>query len=199
MVDSLKASLNNWRDLFFLTIMLALSFLTIRTADFVAQIFVGGIPGLTPRNTLLAIPLAAAPMMVSLVLGPTLAILFTLIQASLTALFLDVGPGLSLYFAIAGLWAAQSQRTCHNRWDLIRLGFYSGASEHGQYLDPADDAGQAVLLGNHRSSALGVFGRGFGRYRRDRIQPPGGKNIRLYDRYAPAGDGPTWTSPCYGN
>ena len=60
-VDSLKASLNNWRDLFFLTIMLALSFLTIRTADFVAQIFVGGIPGLTPRNALLAIPWPPLP------------------------------------------------------------------------------------------------------------------------------------------
>jgi putative nucleotidyltransferase with HDIG domain len=133
-VDSLKASLNNWRDLIFLTIMLALSFLTIRTADFFAQIFVGGIPGITPRNTLLAIPLAAAPMMVSLVLGPALAILFTLIQASLTALFLDVGPGLSMYFAIAGLWAAQSQRTCHNRWDLIRLGFYLGLLNIGSSL-----------------------------------------------------------------
>ncbi len=133
-VDSMKASLNNWRDLFFLTLMLALSFLTIRTADFVSQVFIAGIPGLTPRNALLAIPLAAAPMMVSLVLGPTLAILFTLIQASLTALFLDVGPGLSLYFAVAGLWAAQSQRTCHNRWDLIRLGFYLGLLNMGSAL-----------------------------------------------------------------
>jgi hypothetical protein len=73
-------------------------------------------------------------MMVSLVLGPALAILFTLIQASMTALFLDVGPGLSLYFAIAGLWAAQSQRTCHNRWDLIRLGFYLGLLNGGSSL-----------------------------------------------------------------
>jgi cyclic-di-AMP phosphodiesterase PgpH len=132
--DSLKGKLNNWRDLIFLTTMLALSFLTIRTADFIAQIFVGGIPGITPRNTLLAIPLAAAPMMVSLVLGPLPAILFTLIQASLTALFLDVGPGLSLYFAIAGLWSAQSQRTCHNRWDLIRLGFFLGLLNIGSSL-----------------------------------------------------------------
>ncbi len=133
-LDNVKSSLNNWRDLLFLTIMLALSFLTIRTADFIAQVFVGGIPGLTPRNALLAVPLAAAPMMVSLVLGPALAILFTLVQASLTALFLDVGPGLSLYFAIAGLWAAQSQRSCHNRWDLIRLGFYLGLLNIGSSL-----------------------------------------------------------------
>lgn len=132
--DSLKRKLNNWRDLIFLTTMLALSFLTIRTGDFIAQIFVGGIPGITPRNTLLAIPLAAAPMMVSLVLGPLTAILFTLIQASLTALFLDSGPGLSLYFAIAGLWSAQSQRTCHNRWDLIRLGFFLGLLNIGSSL-----------------------------------------------------------------
>ncbi|RPH86711.1 MAG: HDIG domain-containing protein, partial [Desulfobacteraceae bacterium] len=133
-VDSLRAGLNNWRDLFFLTIMLALSFLTIRTADLIAQASVGGIPGITPRSTLLAIPLAAAPLMVSLVLGPALAILFALIQASLTALFLDVGPGLSLYFAIAGLWAAQGQRTCHNRWDLIRLGFHLGLLNMGSSL-----------------------------------------------------------------
>ena len=133
-MDSLKPNLNNWRDLIFLTIMLALSFLTIRTADFIAQAFVGGLPGMTPRNFLLAIPLPAAPMMVSLVLGPVPAILFTLIQSSLTALFLDVGPGLSLYFAIAGLWAAQSQRTCHNRWDLIRLGFYLGLLNIGSSL-----------------------------------------------------------------
>ncbi len=74
-MDSLKPNLNNWRDLIFLTIMLALSFLTIRTADFIAQAFVGGLPGMTPRNFLLAIPLPAAPMMVSLVLGPVPAIL----------------------------------------------------------------------------------------------------------------------------
>ena len=133
-LDSVKRSLNNWRDLIFLTIMLALSFLTIRTADFIAQIFVGAIPAITPRNTLLAIPLAAAPMMVGLVLGPLVAILFTVIQASLTALFLEGGPGLSLYFAIAGLWAAQSQRTCHNRWDLIRLGFFLGLLNIGSSL-----------------------------------------------------------------
>jgi cyclic-di-AMP phosphodiesterase PgpH len=132
--DSLREKLNNWRDLIFLTTLLALSFLTIRTADFIAQIFVGGLPGITPRNTLLAIPLAAAPMMVSLVLGPLPAILFTLIQASLTALYLEGGPGLSLYFAIAGLWSAQSQRTCHNRWDLIRLGFFLGLLNIGSSL-----------------------------------------------------------------
>ncbi len=188
-VDSLKPNLNNWRDLIFLTIMLALSFLTIRTADFIAQAFVGGLPGMTPRNFLLAIPLAAAPMMVSLVLGPVPAILFTLIQSSLTALFLDVGPGLSLYFAIAGLWAAQSQRTCHNRWDLIRLGFYLGLLNIGSSLTLQLMQGQTVFLGNHCPPAPGFLRGRFVRYRSDRIQPSGGKTLRLCHRYAPAGTG----------
>lgn len=121
-----RMAVDNRRDLAFLTALLALSFLSIRTADLVAQILIGGASAVSPRSVLLAIPLAAAPMMISLVLGAPTSILFTLVQASLAALFLEGGPGLALYFAIAGLWSSQSQRICHKRWDLIRLGLLLG-------------------------------------------------------------------------
>ena len=110
------------RDLIFLTSLLAASFLSIRTADFVSQILVGGLANFNPQNVLLAIPLAAAPMLVGLVLGPRPAILFALIQAFPVVLFLEGGPGLALYFTIGGLYASRCQNSCHNRWDLIHLG-----------------------------------------------------------------------------
>ena len=133
-VSGCRMAVDNWRDLVFLTLLLGLSFLSIRTADLLIQLLVSGMPAVNPRSVLLAIPLAAAPLMASLVLGAPVSILFTLIQAFLVSLFLEGGPGLSLYFAIAGLWASQGQRTCHNRWDLIRLGLYLGLINGGSLL-----------------------------------------------------------------
>ncbi|MBI5583109.1 MAG: HDIG domain-containing protein [Deltaproteobacteria bacterium] len=125
-ISGCRMAVDNWRDLAFLTALLALSFLSIRTADLVTQILVSGVPAVNPRSALLAIPLAAAPMMISLALGAQVSILFTLVQASLVALFLEGGPGLALYFAVAGLWTSQSQRISHKRWDLLRLGLVLG-------------------------------------------------------------------------
>lgn len=125
-ISGCRMPVDNRRDLAFLTALMAISFLTMRTADLVSQILVSGVPAVNPRSALLAIPLAAAPMMISLVLGAPISILFTLVQASLVALFLEGGPGMALYFAIAGLWSSQSQRIAHKRWDLIRLGLILG-------------------------------------------------------------------------
>jgi putative nucleotidyltransferase with HDIG domain len=125
-ISGCRMAIDNWRDLAFLTALLALSFLSIRTADLVTQLLASGVPAVNPRSALLAIPLAAAPMMIGLVLGAQVSILFTLVQASLVALFLEGGPGLALYFAVAGLWSSQSQRISHKRWDLIRLGLVLG-------------------------------------------------------------------------
>ncbi len=71
-------------------------------------------------------PIAAAPMMISLVLGPLPALLFGLVQAFLAITFWEGNPELALYFAIAGLWSSLARRTCHNRWDLIRMGLFLG-------------------------------------------------------------------------
>jgi cyclic-di-AMP phosphodiesterase PgpH len=114
------------RDLVFLASLLAVSFLIIRTFDYLAQIVVGGFPGVNPQSVLLIMPIAAAPMMISLVLGLMPAMMFALVQAFLTAIFWAGNPELAVYFAVAGLWASLSRRGCHNRWDLIRMGFSLG-------------------------------------------------------------------------
>jgi cyclic-di-AMP phosphodiesterase PgpH len=116
----------NLRDLIFLTSLLAVSFLSIRTAFYLAQMVVGGFPRINPQSVLLAIPIAAAPMMTSLVLGPVTALLFSLVQAFLAFLFWEGNPELGIYFAIAGLWSSLARGTCHTRWDLIRMGFFLG-------------------------------------------------------------------------
>jgi cyclic-di-AMP phosphodiesterase PgpH len=116
----------NLRDLIFLSSLLALSLLTIRSADYLAQIFAGNLSRLHPQSILLALPIAAAPMMISLVLGPLPALLFGLVQAFLAVTFWEGNPELALYFAIAGLWSSMARGTCHNRWDLFRMGFFLG-------------------------------------------------------------------------
>jgi cyclic-di-AMP phosphodiesterase PgpH len=116
----------NLRDLIFLTSLLAVSFLSIRTAFYLAQIVVGGFPRINPQSVLLAIPIAAAPMMTSLVLGPVTALLFSLVQAFLAFLFWEGNPELALYFAVAGLYSSLARGTCRTRWDLIRMGFFLG-------------------------------------------------------------------------
>ncbi|OGP50367.1 MAG: hypothetical protein A2Y79_11635 [Deltaproteobacteria bacterium RBG_13_43_22] len=116
----------NLRDLIFLASLLAVSFLGIRIGDDMAQILVGGFPKINPQIVLLAMPIAAAPMMISLVLGPMPALLFGLVQGFLALLFLEGNAELAVYFAVAGLWSSLTWRTCHNRWDLIRMGFSLG-------------------------------------------------------------------------
>jgi cyclic-di-AMP phosphodiesterase PgpH len=114
------------RDLIFLSSLLALSLLTIRTADYLAQIFVGNLPRIHPQSFLLAVPITAAPMMISLVLGPLPALMFGLVQAFLAVTFWEGDHELALYFAIAGLWSSLARKTCHTRWDLFRMGFFLG-------------------------------------------------------------------------
>jgi cyclic-di-AMP phosphodiesterase PgpH len=114
------------RDLIFLSSLLALSLLTIRSADYLAQLFAGDLSRLHPHSFLLTLPIAAAPMMISLVLGPLPALLFALVQAFLAVTFWEGNPELALYFAIAGLWSSMARGSCHNRWDLFRMGFFLG-------------------------------------------------------------------------
>jgi cyclic-di-AMP phosphodiesterase PgpH len=114
------------RDLVFLTSLLAISFLSLRLADYLAQVLVGGSSRINPHSILLAIPIGAAPMMTSLVLGPLAALLFSLVQGFLAAVFWQGNPELALYFAVAGLWSSLSCQTCHTRWDLIRMGLFLG-------------------------------------------------------------------------
>jgi putative nucleotidyltransferase with HDIG domain len=114
------------RDLIFLTSLLAASFLSIQTSYHLAQILVGGFPRINPQSVLLTIPIAAGPMMTSLVLGPVTALLFGLVQSFLAFLIWEGNPELALYFAISGLWASMTRGTCHTRWDLIRMGFFLG-------------------------------------------------------------------------
>jgi putative nucleotidyltransferase with HDIG domain len=116
----------NLRDLIFLSSLLALSLLTIRSADYLAQVFAGNFSRFHPQSILLAVPIAAAPMMISLVLGPLPALLFGLVQAFLAVTFWEGNPELALYFAIAGLWSSMARGSCHNRWDLFRMGFFLG-------------------------------------------------------------------------
>jgi putative nucleotidyltransferase with HDIG domain len=114
------------RDLIFLASLMAVSVLGIRSADFLAQLLAGNLTGMQPYSFLLVVPIAAAPMMISLVLGSLPAILFGLVQAYLVVTFWPGNPELALYFAIAGLWASQARGTCHNRWDLFRMGLFLG-------------------------------------------------------------------------
>ena len=116
----------NLRDLIFLSSLLALSLLTLRSADYLAQILASNLSRIQPQSILLALPIAAAPMMISLVLGPLPALLFGLVQAFLAVTFWEGNPELALYFAIAGLFSSMAGRTCHNRWDLFRMGFFLG-------------------------------------------------------------------------
>jgi putative nucleotidyltransferase with HDIG domain len=115
-----------FRDLIFLTSLLAASFLSIRTSYYFAQILVSGFPRINPQSILLTIPIAAAPMMTSLVLGPVTALLFGLVQSFLAFLLWEGNPELALYFAISGLWSSMARGACHTRWDLIRMGFFLG-------------------------------------------------------------------------
>ncbi|HMK65862.1 MAG TPA: HDIG domain-containing protein [Thermodesulfobacteriota bacterium] len=114
------------RDLIFLTALLAITFICLRLADFLAQVSAGGSSRISPYSVLLAIPVGAAPMMTSLVLGPLAALLFSLVQGFLAAVFWQGNPELALYFAVAGLWSSLSCQTCHTRWDLIRMGLFLG-------------------------------------------------------------------------
>ena len=116
----------NLRDLIFLSSLLALSLLTIRSADYLAQILATNLSRIHPHTILLALPIAAAPMMISLVLGPLPALLFGLVQAFLVVTFWEGNPELALYFAISGLWSSMARGACHNRWDLFRMGFFLG-------------------------------------------------------------------------
>jgi cyclic-di-AMP phosphodiesterase PgpH len=146
------------RDLIFLTSLLAISFLSLRTADYLAQIFVAGSGGVNSHSILLAIPVGAAPMMVSLVLGPLAALLFSLVQALLAVIFWEGHPELALYFAVAGLWASLSRQTCHNRWDLLRMGFFLGLINMGSALAIQMINGRLAFLETPLNLAFGFTG-----------------------------------------
>jgi cyclic-di-AMP phosphodiesterase PgpH len=148
----------NLRDLTFLTSLLAFSFLGIRIADYSAQIMVAGFPRLNPHSLLLAMPIAAAPMMISLVLGPLPALLFGLVQAFLAILFWEGTPELALYFAIAGLWSSLARRICHNRWDLIRMGLILGLINMAGVLALQMTQGRLVHLETLVNLSFGFFG-----------------------------------------
>jgi cyclic-di-AMP phosphodiesterase PgpH len=145
-------------DLVFLTSLLAISFLSLRAADYLAQIFMGGSAGVNPHSILLAIPVGASPMMISLVLGSSAALLFSLVQALLAAIFWEGNPELALYFAVAGLWASLSRQTCHNRWDLIRMGFYLGLINMGSAFTIQLINGRLAFLETPLNLAFGFIG-----------------------------------------
>ena len=114
------------RDLIFLSSLLAVSVLCLRFADYLAMMLADNLTGIQPYSMLLAVPIVAAPMLISLALGPLPALLFGLVQAFLAVTFWSGYPELALYFGIAGLWASQARGTCHNRWDLFRMGLFLG-------------------------------------------------------------------------
>ena len=145
-------------DLVFLTSLLAISFLSLRAADYLAQVFMGGSAGVNSHNILLAIPVGAAPMMISLVLGAPAALLFSLVQALLAAILWEGNPELALYFAVTGLWASLSRQTCHNRWDLIRMGFYLGLINMGSALSIQLINGRLAFLETPLNLAFGFVG-----------------------------------------
>jgi cyclic-di-AMP phosphodiesterase PgpH len=146
------------RDLIFLTSLLAISFLSLRVADYLAQISVGGFTRINPHSVLLAIPIGAAPMLTSLVLGPMAALLFSLVQAFLAALFWEGNPELALYFAVSGLWASLSRLTCHNRWDLIRMGLILGLINMGGVLAIQMIHGKLIYLETPINLCFGFLG-----------------------------------------
>ena len=116
------------RDLTFLTSLLAFSFLRHPDRRFFGpDSWSAGFPRLNPHSIFLAMPIAAAPMMISLVLGPLPAILFALVQGFLAILFWEGDPELALYFAIAGLWASQASRILPQPLGPDPAGTYSGS------------------------------------------------------------------------
>jgi len=113
-------------DLVFLAILLALSILGIRTADLLAQTQGGNSSWLSDQVFLFALPIAAGPMMISLVLNPSVAFVFALVQSFSVLTFWVGSQEAVFYFALAGLWASLARVFCHNRWDLFRMGSYLG-------------------------------------------------------------------------
>ena len=148
----------NLRDLIFLSALLALSLLTIRSAEYLAQIFADNLSRLHSHSILLAVPIAAAPMMISLVLGPLPALLFGLVQAFLAVTFWEGNPELALYFAIAGLWSSMARGTCHNRWDLFRMGFFLGLINMASILAFQIMKGQLIHWESPLNLLLGFLG-----------------------------------------
>ncbi|MBI4764569.1 MAG: HDIG domain-containing protein [Deltaproteobacteria bacterium] len=146
------------RDLIFLSSLLALSLLTLRSADYLAQIFADNLSRLHSHSLLLALPIAAAPMMISLVLGPLPALLFGLVQAFLVVTFWDGNPELALYFAIAGLWSSMARGACHTRWDLFRMGFFLGLINMASILAFQIMQGQLIHWESPLNLLLGFLG-----------------------------------------
>lgn len=148
----------NLRDLIFLSSLLAISFLSLRVADYLAQIVVGGFTRINPHSVLLAIPIGAGPMMTSLVLGPLAALLFSLVQAFLAVVYWEGSPELALYFAVSGLWSSLARPTCHNRWDLIRMGFILGLINMGGVLAIQMIHGKLIYLETPINLCFGFLG-----------------------------------------
>ncbi|MEW6187410.1 MAG: HDIG domain-containing metalloprotein [Thermodesulfobacteriota bacterium] len=116
----------NLRDLIFLSSLLAVSVLSIKTMDFLAQSLSGGQTPIPSQAFIYALPITAAPMMISMVLGSLPAFVFALVQAFLAITFWEGNPEAAIYFALAGSWASLAHGVCHNRWDLFRMGFFLG-------------------------------------------------------------------------
>ena len=114
------------RGLIFTSVTLVILFLSIWAYDIVAEEVARGVDILTIRSLLFALPVACGAMLISVFLGISIAIPFSLVAAVLTTLITGETMEFFIYFVIGSLAAAYGVRNYTERGILIKTGINVG-------------------------------------------------------------------------
>lgn len=125
-LSSIKALMERGRNLLFNAVVLLGLFVFIQAFNLVAEEMARGLPYLTSRALLFAMPVACGAMLVSIFQGMSVAVAFSLIISVLASLITGGRVEWFIYCFISSLVAAYGVRECNERGVLIKTGLLVG-------------------------------------------------------------------------
>jgi putative nucleotidyltransferase with HDIG domain len=114
------------KDLLFLASVLALFLLLAKLSVGVAEAINSAFPLVTHASIFYVLPVAAGSMLVTILFGPSIAILFAFVLSLLAAMVLDRQISLLFYYLIGSLLAIQGVAVCRDRSTPLRAGLVVG-------------------------------------------------------------------------
>jgi putative nucleotidyltransferase with HDIG domain len=119
------------RDVLFLGVILASMFALTDISTFIAGAIHKGFPYIPQGAVLYGIPVAAGGMLVSIFLGPQIAMIFSFIVSVCCSFLMENSLQFFIYFSIGSLTAAHGMIHCKERGTQIRVGLLVGLVNMG--------------------------------------------------------------------